>query len=590
MIKTFKKYKEADLSCLPCKADKSPLSSKSWFTEFNEIDFKDAKYIGIKGGNFSGGLECLDFDNHQKDATINLTNYLSIPEVKEIYEKYKFPIETTMNGGYHLLFRCDKAGENKKLARRMFNGKPDCIIETKAQNGYFVCSPSPGYKIIRNDITVIEKISFIERAILIDNAISLNEYFKPPQITEYEGTERPGDKYNKEVSLFEIENILKNAGWKPCGNKKWTRPGKKSGISASVDNINGCILLYCFTQNGSPFEYLEAYSPFQIKTLLEFNGDYKACAISLPKPEKLTVITKGKLPESELDKILNQNEVNVNETIEKPPIILSIVEADGTRTKYKRLFTLGNFSVIIGKAKSKKTYLLTLLISYLLKARNLAYKFINDLPADKNLIVWFDTEQGKYDSQVIMKRIIKMSGNKNNLKFYNLRPYTPIERCQIIDYAFKKFGKEIGLCVIDGIADLATAINDELEATRVSSLLLHYTAIYNFHLSIVIHQNKNDNFATGHLGSSLMKKAEVIISTNKITGSWDTEVRCDMIRGVEAFEPFVFGINDEGLPEIQNLTKKAIKSNFYEPKEIDIILSNNRPSNLEFNENQIVPF
>lgn len=566
MLNTFNRYKQAGLSCLPCKKDKSPFSSKSWLDDFEESDFVGTEYIGIKGGNHSGGLICMDFDNHQKDATTNLKNYIEIPEVKEIYDKYKLPIETTQSGGYHLLFRSDLTPGNKKLAGRMFEGKPDWFIEIKAQNGYFLCAPSPGYRVRRNDILIINKLNSVDTAILIDNALSMNEIYTTRKISEYEGSERPGDKFNKEATKQEVESILSKHGWKNVGNKKFRRPGKKAGISASLNNINGCYLFYCFTANGSPFEEREAYTPFQVRALLDYNGDFKECALSLPKPERIT--QKVQLKESELEKILNKNLINPNEKIEKPPIILSVTDTIGQQIKHKRLFTLGNFSVIMGKAKSKKTHLLTLLTSAMLKKKNVMGKFVQDLPEKKNLIVWFDTEQGKYDSQVVIRKIIKMSDNGERLIAFNLRPFTPAERCQIIDFALKKYGNETGFCVIDGIQDLATAINDELEATRVSSLMLNYTAIYNFHLSIVIHQNKNDNFATGHLGSSLMKKAEVIISTNKIKDSYDAMVVCEMIRGTEGFEPFVFSLSEEGLPYVNDIaTKENGTINFYEQKE-----------------------
>ena len=188
--------------------------------------------------------------------------------------------------------------------------------------------------------------------------------------------------------------------------------------------------------------------------------------------------------------------------------------------------------------------------------------------AETKKIVWFDTEQGMYDCWNTAKRIERLSGKTEQIKFYSLRAYEPIERCQIIEYALKKFGNETGLCVIDGIADLALAINDELEATRIASMLLKITKEYNMHCAIVIHQNKNDNFATGHLGSSVIKKAETIISVNKKTGTAETEVRCEGSRG-EGFEPFSFNIDENGLPTLcnNNISQNITIKNFYEKEE-----------------------
>ena len=238
MIEAYRKYKHFGLECLPCKENKSPASPKSWTeTTFTEIDFKNQVAIGVKCGIISGGLECFDFDNHFNDALTVLTAFITQPDVKTIYDKYKLPIEKTQRGGYHLLFRCKKNDGNKKLAQRLNKeNKPEALIETRGEGGYFCAYPSPNYTIFRNDIFTIAEISIIERAILIDNAIALNEYFKAFTVTEYEGTERPGDLFNKSNNTeYEIKSILRSNGWVELDAKKWRRPGKSDGISASLD-------------------------------------------------------------------------------------------------------------------------------------------------------------------------------------------------------------------------------------------------------------------------------------------------------------------------------------------------------------------
>ena len=79
-----------------------------------------------------------------------------------------------------------------------------------------------------------------------------------------------------------------------------------------------------------------------------------------------------------------------------------------------------------------------------------------------------------------------------------------------------KINNNIGLVVIDGIVDLASAgVNDEAEATALASKLLQWTSENNCHISIVLHENKNDRNAKGHLGSYLVQKAETTISLAK---------------------------------------------------------------------------
>lgn len=572
MIEIFKKYNQAGLACLPTKKDKSPMLSQNWRNGFSSEYFENAEGIGIICGEISGRLECMDFDNHFGDAKSNLGKYLNIPEVKELYERHKFPIEITMNGGYHLLYRCSKNEGNRKLARRWLEkeNRPDAIIETRGEGGYFVAAPTPGYKVIRNDILNIPIISEIERAIMIDYAVSMDEYVEKTYKTEFESSERPGDIYNsKPESIEEMKSLLGIAGWKEVRDGQWRRPNKKEGISATLGKVADNVF-YVFTQNGYPFDANKAYTPFQVLALLKFNGDFSRAAESLPYGKKTYLVSNEVLKESEIEKLLNKARIDLNSIPERPPIILTVVESDGaTSITYKRVFTLGNFSCIIGKAKSKKTYLISMITAALLSKKGYTKKLNGNLPDNKNTVLYFDTEQGDYDCFAVISRIKTMAGTGQNLLAYNLRPFNPKERCQIIEFAFKLYGDKVGFCVIDGIADLAVGINEEEEATRVATMLLKLTKNYNCHISTVLHQNKNDNFATGHLGSAIMKKAEIIISVTKDNSNpYLSEVNCDMGRGVD-FESFEFRINEDGMPEI--IDKNAIidniantKSNYYE--------------------------
>ena len=106
--------------------------------------------------------------------------------------------------------------------------------------------------------------------------------------------------------------------------------------------------------------------------------------------------------------------------------------------------------------------------------------------------------------------------------------------------------ENIGFVIIDGIADLATAINDEDEATRVIGLLLKWTKIHNIHICNIIHENKNNNFATGHLGSSIMKKSETVAFVTRDDKL--TKVTPDYCRNYP-FDEFYFELDENHLPK-----------------------------------------
>lgn len=214
--------------------------------------------------------------------------------------------------------------------------------------------------------------------------------------------------------------------------------------------------------------------------------------------------------------------------------------------------TLGNFSCITGKAKSKKTFLVTSIVAAFLKGENdlistIKYSF-------KNRIVWFDTEQSKFHVQKSLHRALRIASDKTEhaIEVHSLRPYSPKERREAISRLLieQNKGNDIAFAVIDGIRDLVTDINDPEQATDVVTWLMKITDEKNMHICTVLHQNKGDNNARGHIGTEIINKAETVISVQKMTGADNiSEVKPEQCRDIE-FTPFAFSINESGLPFI----------------------------------------
>jgi len=569
MIDVFKKYSAAGLACLPTKADKSP-NHNSWKGGvMEESAYSGSPGIGIVCGEASKGLECLDFDNHFGDAKENISAFFAIEEVKEIGNKHPLVIEATMSGGYHVLYRCDTVGGNQKLARKpkqAGNGRwvPDVIIETRGEGGYFVAAPSPGYTVLRGDLLSIPYVDPIERDILITAAKSFNTWHEVSKTVEESTGDRPGDLFNDSPgSVDEMRSCLQRAGWTELRDGLWRRPGKKDGISATLGRVAPGVF-YNFSSNGYPFESEKAYTAFQVISLLDYNGDFSAFARDLAetnnigkKDYKVEPKKKETKALSELDGIMMDALIDTNIPIEKPPIIMKVrqqvMEHGSMRDYDSRTFTLGNFSAITGKGKSKKTFLASMFLAVASSPGELYNKLVADIPEGKKHTILFDTEQSRYDAYITSLRIPKIAcADTPNFRAFSLREYSPMERCDIIEHVLKKYNGTAGFIMIDGIADLAKAINDEEEATRVSGLLLRWTKEYNCHICTIIHQNKNDNYATGHLGSSIIKKAECVITVEKDDSDrLVSHVRCDLIRGAADFDDFSFEINDHGIPVIQ---------------------------------------
>lgn len=227
------------------------------------------------------------------------------------------------------------------------------------------------------------------------------------------------------------------------------------------------------------------------------------------------------------------------------------------------LGTLGNFSLIIGKAKSRKSFFINIAVSTVLSEDVILNQFKGVLPSEQRTVLYFDTEQGKYHVQLALKRICEQINisEPTNLQVFGLRSLNPSERLKIIEYAIYNT-PNLGFVIIDGIKDLINSINDEAEATMIASKLLKWTEEKNIHIITVLHQNKSDNNARGHIGTELINKAETVLSVTKNEQDKDISiVEAQQCRNKEP-NPFAFEINENGLPvlvedfEIRTETKK----------------------------------
>lgn len=214
--------------------------------------------------------------------------------------------------------------------------------------------------------------------------------------------------------------------------------------------------------------------------------------------------------------------------------------------------TLGNFSASIGKAKSKKTFNVSAIVAAALK-NGTVLRYAAELPPDKRKILYVDTEQSPYHCLKVARRISRMAGlptnqNHENLEFLALRKYTPEERIEIVKQAIYRTD-HIGLVVIDGIRDMVYDINSPSESTHVISLLMTWTDERQIHIHTILHQNKGDENARGHIGTELSNKAETVLLIEKDETDADiSTVRAAHIRAMD-FEAFAFRINEEALRE-----------------------------------------
>jgi len=248
--------------------------------------------------------------------------------------------------------------------------------------------------------------------------------------------------------------------------------------------------------------------------------------------------------------------IDVNEEIPPPQVALYI--------NGEILGTLGNFSTFTGKAKAKKSFLISMAVAAALTDEVLQGTLKSNLPPGQNEVLFFDTEQSKYHVQIAVRRICEQIGiaDPPNLHAFHLRSLNPSERLKFMEEEIYS-NNRVGFVVIDGIRDCITSINDEQDASMITSWLLRVTEERNIHIVTVLHQNKGDTNARGHVGTELINKAETVLSVTVLEHDKTISiVEPQQCRNREP-ESFAFRIDENGIPAIisEFETEKPKKEN-----------------------------
>ena len=249
--------------------------------------------------------------------------------------------------------------------------------------------------------------------------------------------------------------------------------------------------------------------------------------------------------------------IHVTDEFALPPVVLQVDEAI--------IGTLGNFSVSTGKAKAKKTFNVSAIVAAaLVNGQVLEYQA--SFPESKRTILYFDTEQSTYHCQLVMQRILKLAKlpidrEPEHLRFSHLRAIAdPNERREIIRYAIYHT-PNVGLVVIDGIRDLMLDINNSTEATKLVGDLMQWTSEQNIHIQTVLHLNKGDDNARGHIGTELNNKAETVLQIMKDNTLPDRSIVAPAIIRSKPFNKFAFRLKEMEdeicIPEIDTSYKDA---------------------------------
>lgn len=546
-----KKYIAHGFSPIPLIDGEKRPSIRNWQQYSDEpMGLKEAERLFQNTGSIGlvmgfDGIQCLDIDaKHFRGKEYEV--FCKRLEEEAPGLKDKMIIQTTRSGGYHWIFKCDEIAGNQKFAR---NIDGEVTFETRGKGGQIVTYPSKGYKIL-GKITNVQRISPTERDVIFRVARTMDEMQKEvvkesKRIGDHEtDNNTPWGEFRETHTALDI---LQQYGWTIVGESSkyiyLLRPGSTdSKTSGVIFKDSG--LFWPWTTS-TDFQAEMPYDGFQCYTLLEHRGDFDSSIKEIRekgygKKYELTTTTEFNIDledeevKEEMGALLARLRVDSTIEVTQPPKALEICFGQ----KSYLLGSLGNFSLVQGKAKSRKSYFLSSLCAAA-ASPNLVCEHLRGYIYPRK-VLYIDTEQGDFHAAKAKKRIHEMAGlqtmqNYEHFEYIKLRSLeTNKLRLAAIDYLFMT-EENVGYMIIDGIADVASkGVNDEEEATMIASKLLQWTAEYDCHITVVLHENKNDRNAKGHLGAYLVQKAETTLSAKKSESNKEkTEITPEYTRNIE---------------------------------------------------------
>ena len=273
---------------------------------------------------------------------------------------------------------------------------------------------------------------------------------------------------------------------------------------------------------------------------------------------------------SDFIKMLQDSYIDPSEEIKNQPVAISIGLSEYKGKNYPIPFgSYGDFSCIVGASKSRKTFFKSMIeASYLGGKSNLLCPSFKGHESQDKYVISFDTEQSKYHTQRVQRRVLEMVDNGciDNYVTFSLRAYEPKDRLQFIDYIINEseYKNKIGLLSIDGFVDLVTDFNSLEQSSGLTEKLLQWTATKNMHITGILHKNFGTSKPVGHVGSSILKKAETVVFIEKEDNV--SIAKCEYSRNMP-FEDIHFEINSDWLPfEIDNSVGEKLPKNKKEAK------------------------
>ena len=237
-------------------------------------------------------------------------------------------------------------------------------------------------------------------------------------------------------------------------------------------------------------------------------------------------------------------------------------------------FYRGELVADCGKAKSGKTTFLSVLMTAAVSGKCLSVEKAIVKEADQTTppcghpsysggerlrVLWIDTEQSQQSTQeIIRERIMPMMQEKDNERDVDLSNYLYAFNLRGMGYELRRRMVTVAvqtvkpdLCIIDGIKDLMTNINDADQATMIMEQLMDLAKAVNCCIVCVLHQNKSesDRNMRGSIGTELTNKAFEVYQCEFLERREMFKVTQTLSRKKRIKEAIGYRLNEKGLPE-----------------------------------------
>ena len=190
------------------------------------------------------------------------------------------------------------------------------------------------------------------------------------------------------------------------------------------------------------------------------------------------------------------------------------LEVDG-----KGIFARRDIHAVKAKQKAGKTTALKVMLAALLLGTMFRIKSLLTGPH----IVYFDTEQSRTDTKLILEDVARMTGLgpdviDSQVVLQSLRRCDHDQLLSLLRVAVDD--EQPGVVIIDGIVEFVASFNDEAQAKALIHDLLVLCDECGCAIVCVLHTNKadEDHNMRGHLGTMLAQKAGTVLECRKQNG------------------------------------------------------------------------